>query len=320
MIEPLILKPVMKEKIWGGTRLHEKFGYDLPSDKVGECWAISAHKNGPSTVTNGRYKGMTLDEVWDQHREKVFGSTEGNVFPLLTKILDSEEDLSVQVHPDDAYGLEHEGELGKTECWYVIDAEEGAEIVYGHHAKTKEELKQLIESGDWEHLLRKVKVKKGDFFYVPSGTIHAIGGGILILETQQSSDTTYRLYDYDRSDADGNMRDLHLEQSIDVTTVPNENPSPDVKEETTINGKITTFIENEFFNVYEWKINGVETFKQQAPYTLVSVLEGEGELIIDETRAYELHKGMHLILPNDLKAWSIDGTLQIIASTPGEKI
>lgn len=319
MIEPLILKPVMKEKIWGGTRLKEKFGYELPSDKVGESWAISAHKNGPSTVTNGRYKGMTLDEVWDQHRE-VFGNAEGDVFPLLTKILDSADDLSVQVHPDDAYSLEHEGELGKTECWYVIDADEGAEIVYGHHAKTKEEFQQMIEAGDWNHLLRKVKVKKGDFFYVPSGTVHAIGGGIMILETQQSSDTTYRLYDYDRPGADGKLRELHLEQSIDVTTIPNEDPNTDVKVEETANCKLTTFVENDFFNVYEWKINGVATFKKKAPYTLVSVLDGEGELFIDETRTYELQKGMHFILPNDLKAWSIDGTVQIIASTPGEKI
>lgn len=319
MIEPLILKPVFKEKVWGGNKLQEQFGYELPSDKTGECWAISAHKNGASTVMNGRYEGMTLDEVWEQHREKVFGATEGEVFPLLTKILDSADDLSVQVHPDDIYGLEHEGELGKTECWYIIDAEEGAEIVYGHHAQTKDELKQMIESDDWDHLLRRVKVKKGDFFYVPSGTIHAIGGGIMILETQQSSDTTYRLYDYDRPGSDGNMRELHLEQSIDVTTVPNVDPTPEIKEEESINCKMTTFVDNEFFRVCKWEINGVETFKQTAPYTLVSVLSGEGELVIDETRAYELRKGMHFILPNELKAWSIDGTVEILAATPGEK-
>ena len=122
----------------------------------------------------------------------------------MTKILDANDWLSVQVHPDDAYGLEHEGELGKTECWYIIDAEEGAEIIYGHKAKTKEELASLIEAGDWDGLLSKTPVKKGDFFFVPSGTMHAIGPGILILETQQSSDTTYRVYDFDRRDDQGN--------------------------------------------------------------------------------------------------------------------
>lgn len=319
MSEPLFLDPVMKEKIWGGTKLKEIFGYDLPSDKVGECWAISAHKNGPSTIMNGPYRGMTLDEVWQEHRE-VFGNAQGDVFPLLTKILDSSDDLSVQVHPDDAYGLEHEGELGKTECWYVIDAEEGAEIVYGHHAQTREELQRMIESGNWDDLLRKVKVKKGDFFFVPSGTIHAIGKGILILETQQSSDTTYRLYDYDRPGDDGNLRELHLQQSIDVTTVPNQEIKASNETIEIPNATVTTFVENEFFNVYEWKINGVATLKKQAPYTLVSVLDGEGELFIDDARMYALKKGMHFILPNDLKAWSIDGTIQMIVSTPGEKI
>ena len=127
------------------------------------------------------------------------------------KILDANDWLSVQVHPDDAYGLEHEGELGKTECWYIIAADEGSEIIYGHNAKSKEELRQQIEDKNWDALLTKVPVKAGDFFYVPSGTMHAIGAGILILETQQSSDTTYRVYDFDRKDDKGNLRELHLE-------------------------------------------------------------------------------------------------------------
>lgn len=319
MIEPLFLEAVMQEKIWGGSKLKEEFGYDIPSDKVGECWAISAHPNGPSTVINGPYKGLKLNEVWEQHRE-VFGNADGDVFPLLTKILDAADDLSVQVHPDDAYGLEHEGELGKTECWYVIDADEGSEIVYGHHATSKEELKEMIENGEWDKLLNRVPVKKGDFFFVPSGTIHAIGGGIMILETQQSSDTTYRVYDYDRKGDDGKPRELHLKQSVDVTTVPSVDPNSTIETEEQQNVSITTFVKNDFFNVYEWKINGVATFEHTAPYTLVSVLDGDGELFIDDTKLYELKKGMHFILPNDLKAWSIEGTLQIIASTPGEKL
>lgn len=318
MIEPLFLESVMQEKIWGGTKLKEKFGYDIPSDKVGEYWAISAHPNGPSTVNNGPYKGLKLNEVWEQHRE-VFGNPSGEVFPLLTKILDAADDLSVQVHPDDTYGLEHEGELGKTECWYVLEADEGAEIIYGHHATTKEELKTMIDNGEWNKLLNRVPVKKGDFFFVPSGTIHAIGGGIMILETQQSSDTTYRVYDYDRKDDQGKTRELHLAQSIDVTTVPSINPNSDIETTDNTNVTVTTFVENDFFNVYQWEIHGVATFERTAPYTLASVLDGEGELIIDDNKLYELKKGMHFILPNDLKAWSIDGTLQILISTPGEK-
>lgn len=136
-------------------------------------------------------------------------------------MLDAAQDLSVQVHPNDEYANAHEnGELGKTECWYIIDCQKDAEIIYGHHAKSKEELKAMIQLEKWDRLLRRVKVKPGDFFYVPSGTVHAIGKGILILETQQNSDTTYRLYDYDRKDAEGNLRELHLEKSIEVIDVP----------------------------------------------------------------------------------------------------
>ncbi|MER2001710.1 MAG: mannose-6-phosphate isomerase, class I [Carnobacterium inhibens] len=312
MNEPLILEPVLQEKIWGGKKLNEVFGYDLPSDKTGEAWAISAHPNGPSVVKNGVYKDMTLAEVWDQHRE-VFGNEEGDVFPLLTKILDAAEDLSVQVHPDDRYGMEHEGELGKTECWYVIDADEGAEIIYGHHAQTKEELEQMILDGKWDDLLRRIKVKKGDFFYVPSGTIHAIGGGITILETQQSSDTTYRVYDYDRKDDQGNLRELHVKQSVDVTTVPHVDATPETKTIKQKEANVTTFIQTDFFDVYKWQVNGKADFHATAPYTLVSVLEGNGKLIV-EAGEYPLTKGTHLILPNDIKAWTIEGNLEIIAS------
>ena len=158
----IIFTTCFSRKIWGGNRLHTLFGFDLPSDKIGEDWAISAHPHGVSTVLNGEFKGKKLDELWADHQE-LFGHAGGAVFPLLTKILDAEDDLSVQVHPDDAYGQKHEGELGKTECWYIIDAEPGAEIIYGHHAKTKEELAEMIEEGRWDNLLRKVPVKKAIF-------------------------------------------------------------------------------------------------------------------------------------------------------------
>ena len=135
MGQPLFLHSVMQEKIWGGTRLKEEFGYEIPSDHVGEFWAISAHPHGVSKVANGPYEGMGLDQLYQEHRE-LFGNRKEPVFPLLTKILDANDWLSVQVHPDDTYAMEHEGELGKTECWYVIAADEGSEIIYGHNAKS----------------------------------------------------------------------------------------------------------------------------------------------------------------------------------------
>ena len=316
MQEPMFLKPVFQEKIWGGSRLKSVFGFDIPNDKIGEDWAISAHPHGVSVVENGEFKGQKLDDLWKEHKE-LFGHPTEPVFPLLIKILDAEDELSVQVHPDDAYGMKHEGELGKTECWYIIDAEPGAEIIYGHHAKTREELAEMIKEGRWDDLLKKVPVKKGDFFYVPSGTIHAIGKGIMILETQQSSDTTYRVYDYDRKDASGQKRELHIQQSIDVTTVPAKTPELQIKEVRKGQSSIVTYLETDFFNVYEWDIKGITSFKKQAPYTLATVIDGAGELIGDN-QTYLLEKGTSFILPNEINEWTVQGELTIIASEPGK--
>ncbi|KXT74621.1 Mannose-6-phosphate isomerase [Streptococcus sp. DD10] len=264
-------------------------------------------------MSNGRFAGQKLDKLYAEHRE-LFGNRPEPVFPLLTKILDANDWLSVQVHPDDAYGLAHEGELGKTECWYIIAADEGAEIVYGHQAQNKEELRQKIENGNWEELLTKVPVKAGDFFYVPSGTMHAIGSGILILETQQSSDTTYRVYDFDRRDNAGNLRELHLEKSIDVLTIGKPaNSRPVTVQADSLTS--TLLVSNDFFVVYKWEIEGETHFKKEADYYLVSVIEGIGEIWIDE-RCYELEKGQHFILPSDVQTWSISGDLQLIVSHP----
>lgn len=322
MNQPLFLEPVFQEKIWGGNRLHTVFGFDLPNEKIGEDWAISAHPHGVSTVVNGEFAGKKLDELWNHHRE-LFGNASGDVFPLLVKILDAEDDLSVQVHPDDTYGLRHEGELGKTECWYIIDAEPGASIIYGHHAKTREELAEMIHAGKWADLLKKVPVKKGDFFYVPSGTIHAIGKGIMILETQQSSDTTYRVYDYNRKDDKGQQRELHLEQSVDVTTVPAKEPALQIQQHNQGQSSVISYLKTEFFNVYEWLVKGSLQLKKAAPYTLATVIDGSGTLIIEkaipaQNESYELKKGASFILPDGVEKWRIEGVLLIIASEPGK--
>jgi len=313
MTEPLFLQPVFQERIWGGTRLKEQFQYDIPSDRTGECWAISGHPNGQSVVKNGPYAGKTIGELWENHRE-LFGNLEGDVFPLLVKILDANADLSVQVHPDDEYAAKYEnGELGKTECWYIIDCKEDAEIVFGHTAKTKEELRQQIEAGNWDELLRRVPIKPGDFFFVPSGTIHALCEGTLVLETQQSSDTTYRVYDYDRIDQNGNKRELHIEKSIDVTTVPHRDPELNITTKQIQDAQVTTFIQGEYFSVYKWDVNGKLVTENKQPFLLFSVLAGNGNLqIIDQT--YSLDKGDHFILPATVKEFSLDGNLQLIVS------
>lgn len=315
MSEPLFLKSQMHDKIWGGTKLREAFGYDIPTETTGEYWAISAHPNGVSVIKNGIYEGEGLDQLYREHKE-LFGHPKSEVFPLLIKILDANDWLSVQVHPDDAFALAHEGELGKTECWYIIAADEGAEIIYGHNAKSKEELRQWIEEGRWDDLLTKIPVKAGDFFYVPSGTMHAIGKGILILETQQSSDTTYRVYDFNRRDAQGNLRKLHIEKSIDVLTIgkpANSTPATMAVDHL----ESTLLVSNKFFSVYRWEVTGLVDFTQTVPYLLLSVLSGQGQLTVDG-RVYDLKKGDHFILPNDVKEWSFDGQLEMIVSHPNE--
>lgn len=319
MSEPLLLTPVFHDKIWGGTKLHDEFKFrGAQGDHVGEAWVISAHPNGPTAVRNGDYRGQTVAELWESHRE-LFGMSDEAVFPLLTKILDANQDLSVQVHPDDEYAQAHAGELGKTECWYVLEAAEGAEIYYGHHAQTREELAELIKAEKWDQLLRKVPVKAGDFFYVPAGTIHALGAGVMVLETQQSSDTTYRLYDFDRVDATtGKLRDLHIEDSINVTTVPSVDPKLEITTEKFEAATITTLVEAPHFSVYKWSLDGgyAQFHRHDVPYTLATVIDGQATLSVDGM-VYPLKKGDSFILPADVEDWTIQGHIDLIASHPG---
>jgi mannose-6-phosphate isomerase len=314
--EPIFLKPVFKDRIWGGTKLREEFGYDIPSETTGECWGISAHSNGPSEVVNGPLKGKTLDQVWDEHRE-LFADQEGEDFPLLVKILDAKTDLSVQVHPDDSYAREVEGEaFGKTECWYVIDCDPDAELVYGHHAGSKLQFEEMVADNRWNELLRKVAIKPGDFVYVPNGTIHAIGAGTMILETQQSSDITYRVYDYDRQDDAGNTRELHIEKSIEVAMIPHQDADFEPVLSANEDLKIEKLIKENYFTVYHWNLEGSVTAVENPSYLLVSVLEGEGELKIDAQSSSAFKKGDHFIVPSTVKNFGMSGDAKFIVSHP----
>ncbi|KHE70348.1 mannose-6-phosphate isomerase, class I [Halobacillus sp. BBL2006] len=311
--QPIFLQPEFKERIWGGTKLNELFNYDIPSEQIGEAWCISGHANGSNVILNGPLKGKTLADAWREHRE-LFAGEAGEEFPLLVKILDSKKDLSVQVHPDDTYARETEKQnYGKTECWYVIDCEEGAEIIFGHHASNKQELERMVENGEWEGLLRRIQVHPGDFFYVPSGTIHAIGEGIQILETQQSSDITYRVYDYDRVGKDGNKRELHLDKSLEVTTVPHEDPVIDREKSYDADLVIETLVEEDYFSVYHWELEGRSGELRPGPYLLVSVLEGEGQTLINN-RSFSFEKGDHFILPASVETFTMEGNASIIVS------
>lgn len=308
--EILFLDPVCKHNIWGGSRLREEFGYPEEGDDIGECWGISAHPNGDGTVRNGAFAGMKLSEIWEKHPE-FFGNLDYDRFPLLTKIIDARDDLSIQVHPDDDYAKANEnGSFGKTECWYVMDCPKDAKLVIGHHANTKEELTEMIRQGSWKELIREIPVKKGDFIQIDPGTVHAIKGGLLILETQQNSDITYRVYDYDRL-SDGKPRELHVDKSIDVIEVPAKSVEDSVKSALGLpQNQLNELYSCKYYSVFQMDVNGNAEFEQNYPFLLLSVLEGNGAI-----NGQAVKKGDHLILPCDYGKVEMQGKMSMIAST-----
>lgn len=216
----LKFKPIYKERIWGGQNLKHKLNkIDLSEGNIGESWEVSAHSEGESTVSHGIYIGQKLSKLFLELGTPYFGvkCDKYKEFPLLVKYLDAKEDLSVQVHPNNEYALKYENSFGKEEIWYVIDAEPNSKLVYGLAENcTKDELTEAIKTGNVMNKLNFVDVKKGDIFFIPAGTVHATGKGIIVAEVQQSSDVTYRVYDYDRKDKFGNKRELHIEKSLEV--------------------------------------------------------------------------------------------------------
>lgn len=309
MIKNIIfLEPVFKEMIWGGNKLRTSFGYDIPSDNTGECWAIAAHKNGDSKVVSGEYKGRTLSELWDEKRE-LFGNLKGEVFPLLIKILDAKTDLSIQVHPDDAYAGEKEnGSLGKTECWYVLECEEDTSIIIGHNAKDGADLKDMVDNNRWSELLREVSIKKGDFFQIEPGCIHAIKGGTVILETQQNSDITYRLYDYGRL-SNGKPRELHTEKALDVIKAPFVDGG--TSRECTENNSYLRehLVSCSYYNVERIVVKEKAEIMQDNRFMNVSVVEGKGTV-----DGIEIKKGSHFILPFEYGEAVFEGEMELIIS------
>ncbi|KAA0764915.1 mannose-6-phosphate isomerase, class I [Bacillus sp. SH5-2] len=312
MKSPLFLQPVLQERIWGGKSLGN-FNYDLSSEFIGECWGISAHPNGMSVVREGLYVGKTLEQLWRDEKH-LFGVCPSEKFPLLTKVLDANKDLSVQVHPNDEFAKVYEnGELGKTECWYIIDCKEDAQLVYGHNASTKLEFEEMIKDGNWGDLLRRVSIKPGDFFYVPSGTIHALCEGTVVLETQQSSDTTYRVYDYDRIDTNGKKRELHLDKAIQVARIPHKDHQVQPETIERNGALITTYVHEAYFSVYKWEIEEEASFQQREIFQLVSVIEGEGTLVTIDGE-FSIKKGDHFILPITIGNFVIKGNIAAIVS------
>jgi mannose-6-phosphate isomerase len=306
------LDPIFKYRVWGGTRLKEYFEYDIPTDKTGECWSISAHKNGDCTIKNEEFKGKTLSWLYENHRE-YFGGVKDKEFPLLVKLIDASSDLSIQVHPDDKYANAMEnGELGKTEAWYIIDCNEDTLLEYGHNAKTKQELDEYIHKGKWNELLKFNNIKKGDFFYIPSGTVHAICKNTLIYEIQQSSDITYRVYDYDRVDKKtGEKRELHVEKAVDVIKVPSDGKddiTPLVEKENDYTK--TEYVNSKYFKTVKFDIDECADLEYNASFSLVTVLDGNGTLDNEK-----IQKGDNFIIPFGYTNFKIKGKISFIISS-----
>lgn len=310
MREILFLEPVLKECVWGGQRLVTEFPYYAEGEHIGECWAVSAHPHGDCVISEGTYAGETLSQLYTQHRE-LFGGISAEQFPLLVKIIDARENLSIQVHPDDAYVKEHENcPFGKTECWYVMDCPENASLIIGHHAKTRDELKEMIASDRYEELIREVPVKKGDFLQIVPGTVHAIKGGFLILETQQNSDITYRVYDYGRL-VDGKPRQLHVQQSIDVINVPDEADKKALSHAGNLpENRLNLLVECDYYKVWKLNLKGMLTLQQEYPFLIASVLEGSGTV-----DGRKVEKGAHFLLPADYGTAELSGEMELILST-----
>ena len=308
--ELIFLKPVFKQVLWGGDLLRKEYGYHIPGDNTGECWAISAHEHGDCAIADGTYEGHTLSWLWKNRRE-LFGNCPGDRFPLLVKIIDARQDLSIQVHPDDAYADAHEnGASGKTECWYILGCKEDARIVIGHNAKTREELKEMIDNKRWKELIREIPIHKGDFFQIDPGCVHAIKGGTLILETQQSSDITYRVYDYDRL-SDGKPRQLHVEQSKAVITVPYKQETGKYETEILAGAVKTHLVDCRYYSVDKYEVEGELSCSFNGYFTNISIVEGSGSI-----NGTPIAKGTHLIIPSSYGSCSFKGNFTMICSSP----
>lgn len=314
MSELIFLEPVFHGKLWGGRRLEEEYGYELPDGPVGECWAISAHPHGDCRVRGGSWDGQHLSMLWDKHRE-LFGNLEGDRFPLLVKILDAQDDLSIQVHPDDAYANEHEnGSLGKRECWYILDTHEGGHILVGQHACNREEFAHYAEQGLWHELINEVPIARDDFFQIDPGTVHAILGGTLVLETQQSSDVTYRVYDFDRRQPDGSLRELHLRRAMDVIDYNMQAPASGAVMAPEVDG-VTSLVTTPDYAVNRIRVtaDAPVTYAQPWPFLCASVVEGSGTVRVGGT-SYDLPKGTHFIVPAGCADLALEGDMMLIVS------
>ncbi|MCI6704845.1 MAG: type I phosphomannose isomerase catalytic subunit [Bulleidia sp.] len=316
---PLLLRPSGKDYLWGGKRLNDEFAKGIPMSPLAETWECSVHPDGPSYVVNQEFENKTLREVLEQHTE-FLGTKHTNGFPLLIKFIDAKEDLSVQVHPDDEYAFKYEnGERGKTEMWYVLDATKDATLIYGLKRDiTKEELLKAITDNTLTKYLQYVPVKKGDVFFIEPGTIHAINAGALIVEIQESSNLTYRLYDYNRIDKNGKKRDLHIQKALNVARLTKAiEPSQPMRVLKYEQGKASELLcRSKYFEVYRMIINTerrqtVTYSTDDLSFKVLLCVQGCGTISYGN-ESMPFYKGDCIFVPANSKLLTIHGQAQFL--------
>ncbi len=316
-MEILSLYPTLKETIWGGRTLIDDYGFETDGDNAAEAWLLSCHKDGPSFVLNGEYKGKTLSEVIEAEGKEVLGTNNRDIrdFPVLIKIIDARDKLSVQVHPDDDYAYKYENENGKTEAWYVLKCDEGASLIYGvNHDMEREEFAAAIEKGTLLDDVNVVPVKPGDVVFIPSGMLHAIGEGILLAEVQQSSNSTYRVFDYMRRDKNGNLRELHVKKAVDVMnlSVTDVNFSAEGSPEKTGDALKTYLTGCQYFKMTRVELDGAYTdTADETSFVSLLVLDGEGK-ITSADGEIALKKGSSIFIPAAKGEYTVSGKLEIL--------
>ena len=322
-MKPFLLKPTFKNYLWGGQKLRN-YGKISDSDNIAESWELSCHPDGESVIASGKFKGMTLSEFLKQNPDSLYLNREETHFPVLVKFIDACDKLSIQVHPDDTYALAHENDMGKMEVWYVVDAEPNASIIYGfQETMSPEQLRSAIENDTLPQYVKTVPVKKGDIIFIPAGTLHSINAGVVVVEIQQNSNTTYRVYDYHRKDKDGNSRPLHIEKAIDVL---NFEPCeiPEVAPPIHIEGWESVMLANtEYFLSALWKAkdeNSVfgfgdyQGFGDIDCFSHILVIDGEGLVTLYDGETIPLKKGDSLFIPADSMQGEIIGKLAFICT------
>ena len=312
---PLLLKAPLKDYIWGGKRLIEEYGFESENDIAAEAWMLSCHKDGNSIVRNGEFAGLTLQQAVEIWGSKALGAKAADFtyFPILIKLIDAKDRLSVQVHPDDTYALANEGEYGKTEMWYVVDCEEDAKLIYGFNQNiTQGEFLERINNNNLSPVCNYVPVKKGDVFFIEAGTMHAIGKGILIAEVQQNSNTTYRVSDYGRLGADGKPRQLHIKQAVEVTKTQTPTKPYGAVGDVTLYpfGTVRELASCDYFNTELISLDGnVGIYDNES---FISLLLLDGDVSLSYTGGMlRLKKGDSVFLPAGLKV-RLCGTAEIL--------